>query len=179
MAEPRYCLDCGRKLSRTAKWSGTKRCSPCYGKTLKLPDLHCIDCGKKLGKTARFFSAKRCVSCANREVAGRIWTEERRRSFGASRKGKIVGPRNGKWKGGITKGRKLVQNSDAYKAWRLSVLKADNYTCCRCGVRGGVLHAHHILPYAQYPAVRTERSNGATLCVPCHKQLHFELRREA
>lgn len=52
--------------------------------------------------------------------------------------------------------------------WRRAVFARDDYTCQRCGVRGGSLEAHHDLPFAYYPALRFEVLNGSTLCRPCH-----------
>lgn len=59
-----------------------------------------------------------------------------------------------------------------YKDWRKSVYERDNYTCQKCGVRGGRLNAHHVKPWAKYPAHRFKVDNGLTLCVECHKMMH-------
>jgi 5-methylcytosine-specific restriction endonuclease McrA len=52
--------------------------------------------------------------------------------------------------------------------WRKAVFERDDYTCMLCGKRGGVLEAHHILPFAYYPELRYEKSNGQTMCRKCH-----------
>ena len=49
------------------------------------------------------------------------------------------------------------------------VFKRDDYVCQSCGTRGGQLIAEHIKPYALFPELRWELSNGETLCVGCHK----------
>lgn len=59
-----------------------------------------------------------------------------------------------------------------YREWRTSVFKRDNYTCRRCNIRGGKLHAHHIQKWADTPELRFESSNGLTLCMECHKKEH-------
>lgn len=72
---------------------------------------------------------------------------------------------------------KKIRQSWAYKAWRTLVFERDNYQCVECGDhnekgRGEsvMLHADHIKPFALYPELRFEPSNGRTLCVPCHKK---------
>jgi 5-methylcytosine-specific restriction endonuclease McrA len=52
--------------------------------------------------------------------------------------------------------------------WRNAVFERDDYTCQRCGERGGYLEAHHDLPFAYFPEQRFELLNGMTLCRPCH-----------
>lgn len=62
-----------------------------------------------------------------------------------------------------------------YKEWRKCVYKLDNYTCQKCGDnKGGNLNAHHILSYRANPEVKTEVSNGITLCESCHKDFHHQ-----
>lgn len=59
-----------------------------------------------------------------------------------------------------------------YKNWREKVFKRDNYTCKKCGKRGVEIQAHHVKPWALYPALRYEVNNGITLCNECHKEIH-------
>lgn len=63
---------------------------------------------------------------------------------------------------------KKIRQSWAYKAWRTLVFERDDYKCTECETRGGSLHADHIKPFALYPELRFDVSNGRTLCVPCH-----------
>ncbi len=62
-----------------------------------------------------------------------------------------------------------IRKSIDYKLWRERVFQRDNYTCQECYVRGGELNADHIKPFALYPELRFDISNGKTLCVPCHR----------
>lgn len=64
---------------------------------------------------------------------------------------------------------KKIRQSAKYKAWRTLVFERDNYTCVQCNSTG-YLHGDHIKPFALYPELRFEVSNGRTLCVPCHKK---------
>jgi len=59
-----------------------------------------------------------------------------------------------------------------YHYWRTDVFKRDDYTCLCCGIRGGQLNAHHILHWETYPLSRYVEENGATLCAPCHRNVH-------
>lgn len=65
-----------------------------------------------------------------------------------------------------------IRQSGEYKDWRTSVFKRDDYTCQRCGAKGVRLNAHHVMPFAYYPDLRTDVNNGITLCVSCHKAVH-------
>lgn len=63
--------------------------------------------------------------------------------------------------------------SREYKRWRFDVFARDKFACQECGdKRGGNLVAHHIKPFAEYPELRFEVSNGVTLCRKCHKATH-------
>jgi len=76
------------------------------------------------------------------------------------------------YQGGITPENKVIRNSVEMKYWRLKVFERDNHTCQKCNQRGGVLNSHHIKHFAEYPELRTDLSNGITLCIECHKTEH-------
>jgi len=57
---------------------------------------------------------------------------------------------------------------DEYIKWRKTVFSRDEFICQLCGIAGGCLHAHHIMPYAKYPELRYNVDNGLTLCMACH-----------
>ena len=48
----------------------------------------------------------------------------------------------------------------------------DGWTCQKCGKRGGMLHPHHILNFAEHPTLRFRVDNGVTLCVSHHREFH-------
>ncbi len=64
------------------------------------------------------------------------------------------------------------RNNAEYKEWRKLVFERDDYTCQRCGKRGGKLNAHHIERFRNCVERRTDVSNGVTLCEDCHKLIH-------
>lgn len=59
-----------------------------------------------------------------------------------------------------------------YLTWRKAVYESDDYTCHCCGEHGGKINAHHLKGFAEYPELRTDVSNGVTLCYTCHKEFH-------
>lgn len=64
---------------------------------------------------------------------------------------------------------RLARYSVEAKEWREAIFKRDDFTCQMCGKRGGYLEADHIKPWAFFPKLRFELSNGRTLCRPCHE----------
>ena len=86
------------------------------------------------------------------------------------KKGQTSKSKNVNWKGGITPINHRIRTSKEYQIWRIAVLMRDDYTCQKCGERGGTLHADHIKPFALFPELRLAIDNGRTLCVNCHKK---------
>ncbi len=64
----------------------------------------------------------------------------------------------------------IIRQSARYKAFRLLVLKRDNFTCQWCGIKGGYLEVDHIKPFAYFPELRFELSNARVLCPNCHRK---------
>ncbi len=58
--------------------------------------------------------------------------------------------------------------TDEYQEWRHAVFNRDHYTCQKCGATNNMVHAHHIVPFADHPEVAYELENGITLCEGCH-----------
>ena len=97
-----------------------------------------------------------------REPFSREW----RKKLGDAQRGE----KNSHWKGGITPEHTLLRSSIEFSEWRTSVFKRDNYTCLACDKRGVYLEAHHIKRFSDYPELRFDVSNGATLCRFCHNK---------
>lgn len=96
---------------------------------------------------------------------GKIPTEEHRRKISLS----LRGEKSPLWKGGVTKENILIRSGVDYKLWREEIFKRDDWTCQMCGKKGVYLNADHIKPFAYFPDLRFELSNGRTLCRDCHK----------
>jgi len=84
----------------------------------------------------------------------------------------IKGEKNPNWKGGITPKNERIRESLEFKLWRKAVFERDNFTCQKCGEKGGRLVAHHIFNFADYPELRFAIDNGITLCNKCHREFH-------
>lgn len=72
------------------------------------------------------------------------------------------------WRGGISPKNHLIRKSKRMKLWRISVFERDDYTCIWCKRKGVNLQADHIKPFAYFPELRFEITNGRTLCRECH-----------
>jgi 5-methylcytosine-specific restriction endonuclease McrA len=132
-------------------------------------DVNCQTCGKIFHKKPSHIHKMNFCSkeCHNIFQKGDTKNKERLRELGRIRNR------------GLSKERDLIEQTEAYKNWRLSVFRRDSFSCVSCKQRGGSLHAHHISSFAKFPELRTDVNNGITLCDSCHRQLHIQLRKEA
>jgi 5-methylcytosine-specific restriction endonuclease McrA len=73
------------------------------------------------------------------------------------------------WRGGITPYRVKIWTSPQYKSWREAVFKRDSFQCVVCRINTHDLEADHIKPFALFPELRFDVSNGRTMCKPCHR----------
>lgn len=101
---------------------------------------------------------------------GNKLTKVHRLRISEAHKKNVLAGKHHSWKGGISPINKLIRRSVEYKLWREAVFKRDDWTCTECKIRGTELHPDHIKPFALFPKLRFELSNGRTLCVPCHKK---------
>ena len=116
--------------------------------------VKCEECGRELNATGRTieYGCGKCPSCRQKGRNNPAWdetlTEEQR-----------LKRRNWECKEDIEK-------------WRKDVFERENYTCEKCGKKGGILNAHHKDGYHWNEERRADVSNGACLCEHCHKKFH-------
>jgi len=108
-------------------------------------------------------------------IKGQCWSLERRLRFGQLYRGEI----HHRWRGGKYSEHRKIRYSAPYKIWRDAVFERDDWTCVVCHKRGGDMEAHHIKPFALFPELRLEISNGETLCKKCHRTVTAEQQRQA
>lgn len=108
---------------------------------------------------AKFQAGQRCARCKSRKLSE-----------------KLRGPNASNWDHSRTEEERIKDRRyPKYYQWRRDVFERDNYTCQICGDRGGRLNAHHIQAFAKFPDLRTEESNGVTLCSDCHSTYHRKI----
>ena len=57
--------------------------------------------------------------------------------------------------------------------WRINIYKKFNYACSNPNCKNTKnLVAHHIFPWADFPAFRYDINNGICLCKKCHTSFH-------
>jgi len=84
----------------------------------------------------------------------------------------LTGDKAMNWRGGTAIKTQRARGHLQYKIWQKSVWERDDWVCQKCKKRGGVLRAHHIQNFAQWPALRFAIDNGITFCNACHRNFH-------
>lgn len=54
-----------------------------------------------------------------------------------------------------------------------TIMQRDNYCCVWCSSKGVYLHVHHLETWKNSPERRFDPTNLVTLCVECHKSIHY------
>lgn len=174
---------------RRERISVTMKGRPAHNKGVKRSAFiqPCVSCGEdfeSIPSAHRKYCSQQCVGVLHsKRLRGKINpnlnTAEVRQKMAESKKGK-PSPTKGIPRPYMRKNsNKARERAEAmgrveYKSWRNAIFKRDNYTCQICDEYGGILHADHIKPWAQYEELRYELSNGRTLCVPCHYYITFK-----
>lgn len=161
---------------------------------MKSKNLVCRHCEEKFDSKTRNSKQKYCSrSCARKGspngmqfkkgepswnkglnvsgMSGKRMTQEHKDKISKANSGENAP----NWKGGISEENYRIRRTGKYKSWRKMVFERDDYTCQHCGdksIKGKrvIINADHIKPFALYPELRFELSNGRTLCEPCHRK---------
>ena len=172
-------MSISHKANPTKYWLGKKREMPWFKKYEFKKGETSWNKGKELSLSHKEFLSKSHLGQTpwNKGRVG-IYSKETRRKMSDSLKGKTAwnkgkhpdymqGKNHHAWKGGITLENHLIRNSAEMKEWRHLIFERDNYACQICGQGGGELRANHIKRFADFPELRTEKSNGITICERC------------
>lgn len=151
---------------------------------------NCNFCGKEyFGFGKKFCSPKCQYKSAKTDKRFNYWQGKHRSKitklkisknnarYWLNRKAFYTGDIHWNWKGGKTNERVKIMQSLAYKLWRKTIFKRDNYTCVWCGKKDRTIQADHIKSFSLYPKLRFSLSNGRTLCRECHKKTLTYLNR--
>jgi 5-methylcytosine-specific restriction endonuclease McrA len=150
------CLDCWHVKIRV---STKGRVSPFKGKT------HSAEARASMSEAAKHHPSNRLGKPHSLETRAKISQIVRERT--------PRGEQCHSYKDGKLAERMSQRCSLEYKRWRYDVYMRDKFTCQHCGdAKGGNLVAHHIKPFAEFPELRFEVSNGITLCNICHDKIH-------
>lgn len=184
------CRQCGKQFTVPPSHAETQFCSKaCYDDSQRnTPTVICAYCGRAFGKkpsqivrSKQNFCSRECSWLGHRarmtvtcEWCGksleRIRGWQNSRHFCSKRCSgygtQAIGPENRAWKGG----RRATQRERSH-AWAKMVKEAAGRVCQCCG-SAKHLHAHHILPHAEYPEKRFDPANGVCLCRVCHEAAH-------
>jgi len=146
----------------------------------------CAGFGKWKKPTQKMLSHIRMAQkLAAKSRIGLKHTELSIKKISDSRKGKALGKKNSRWRGGISDLRISIHGLPEYNLWRKSIFKKNSYTCQKCGVKSGsgkrvYLEAdHYPIPFRDLingiktaqearTVERLWKANGRTLCRPCH-----------
>ncbi|HEY7017570.1 MAG TPA: FAD-dependent thymidylate synthase [Gaiellaceae bacterium] len=99
-------------------------------------------------------------------------TDEHRAAIRRARSG----PNSNFWRGGISSRRASLARWTTEQAPKIHA--QFDYTCQRCGKRGGRLHAHHIVPVWLDESLAQEHGNLISICDRCHSAVHATRKME-
>jgi 5-methylcytosine-specific restriction endonuclease McrA len=135
--------------------------------TFRFPKGHSINKGipSKLKGRKRDPEIVAKISAKNKGKKKGPVSDETRRKMSESQRKRHAGKDRT-----VAQENRFIREGIEIKLWREAVFKRDNWTCVACGKCGVYLHADHIKPFAYFPELRFDVSNGRALCVPCHKK---------
>lgn len=125
-----------------------------------------------LAKKGKSFSSEHILNLKLSHLGNIPWNKGKKgvQTHSTETKEKIrmahLGEKNYQWIKDRTKIKKQHErNNPNDKQWKYAVYKRDSFKCKMLNEDcNGRLEAHHILPWRDYPELRTEVNNGITLC---------------
>lgn len=148
-----------------------------YGK--KLSETHCKHISESLmGRHPLHICSLETRRKMSQSHQGHPLSLETKKKMSETRRGE----KGNNWQGGKTLLQTIIRHSFKNRQWRSDVFTRDDFTCQRCGRRGGSINAHHINSMAfiiEINDIRTSEeaanceelwniNNGITLCARCH-----------
>ena len=154
------CIECGKEFYQKRRLKGicSDECKAIRRKRFRPQTfLKCKKCGKDFGPVDRLNK----IFCSNK-----------------CKVEYLQGENHPCWDGGKSRETQRARARAEYNVWRDSVFERDNYTCQKCKKRSKKgdrieINAHHIKGFAEYKELRYKIDNGITLCVECHRKIHF------
>lgn len=172
------CLVCGKGFKVCGKRVGKYCSGPCYGKAKSVEQTGAANT-KYRSDVVREKVCKGC-SATFRHRKGQPVVSFERQKFCTKACADVHGFRRSGEAHPLYKPDSRRKNRRGkHGSWARAVLGRDRATCRHCGATGVELHAHHIKPFAEYPELRWELSNGITLCHRCHWQVHTVVNAKA
>lgn len=170
----RHSLESREKMSITKKgsipWNKGKKMSNEFKNKVRMA---------KIKNPTRYWLNKKrsketCLAISKSQKGVRESKETRKKMREAQLK-RVRDGKHNNYKGGITPKMEKIRKSLKYRLWREAVFERDEWMCLWCFSRSGNgkavrLEADHIKPFALYPKLRFDLSNGRTLCAPCHRK---------
>ena len=150
------CRKCGKTIQGRQK---RKYCSKiCFAEHIQTRQyFDCLECEKVFWRVPSQVLIHPPKFCS-KTCKGRYMSEHQK------------GELNPSWANGVSPINRIIRYSARMKRWRIAVFGRDDYTCQICGDRGNYIQADHIKPFAYYPELRFELTNGRTLCHECHRK---------
>lgn len=167
--DARFCLTCEKLIPRNCVPALYKNrnycCQKCwFHRNPQLSKL-CAYCKDEFFKPRRMpISRWNEQNCCSQSCAGSMKDNSHLKKWHKKGSESLM------WKGGLTSEKNNIYNSKEYKQWRELVFKRDRWTCQICNKNKIPIEADHIKPFAIFPELRFDISNGRTLCESCHRE---------
>lgn len=198
-----FCDFCGKEreidhyaLTKRKNHFCSKKCFYAFWHKTRSKEYSCATCGKKFERADAFLKNKNhktYCSHACRFIGKKnqpTWSKGKKIGLNS----KISGEKHWNWQGGKTDLYWVIRGSSLMVHWRSDVFSRDDFTCKKCGEKGGKLEAHHLIQFkvlfkeflTKYDKEKDlyiqlsnfkklwDLKNGVTLCKKCHSEWHIK-----